>query len=141
MTGKLETSPRNIAVLTEALLKCESVENRNTRKLIVDNLPDPIKLTISREEEDKMDVAGIVNRCLDHDNGLASLISTVRYFEGNTIWMKKVISLLPDIFDPDVNAGRLFIASRRAPWIDQTQRELFHETKIRQHKRSPGDEE
>lgn len=88
-----------VATLVEALLQCASVRNRNSRDDIVDHLSEALKGTISRREKDKFDVTNIVKRCMEYEDGLATFVEIVKFFEGDSNSMKNVEKIFSRLFD------------------------------------------
>ncbi len=85
--------------LVDSLLGCPSVSDESARDSLINNLPDDIKNSIKRNTINRVEVFNIVNRCLDFENGIELLISTVRTFEGSSMPMKNVYKTIPYILD------------------------------------------
>jgi len=60
----------------------------------VNNLPDEIRTRIGRSNIDHVDVMNIVNRVLDYPEGLANFLVIVRFYEGETIHMRGLDTLV-----------------------------------------------
>jgi len=82
------------AHLVTKLLECSAMKDRDTRDAIVNELPSDIKHMINRHNSDRVDVNNIVSRCLDFNDGIATLIMIVENFEGKTVNMDQIKSLL-----------------------------------------------
>lgn len=80
--------------LAEALLACPTIANRHTRDVVVNDLPDSIKGNIRRSDTDRVDVVNIITTALNYVNGLEDLVTIVRFYEGDSIWMQGVDQLL-----------------------------------------------
>ena len=83
--------------LVDALLNCPSISDQETRKYLIKDMPDDIKDTIDRHSNNRVDIANIVNRCLDFSTGIEELINIVRTFEGDSEPMRKVYDAIPSI--------------------------------------------
>ncbi|MCI5126913.1 MAG: caspase family protein [Candidatus Electrothrix sp. AUS3] len=90
----VQSNPNKKGKLVNALLTCPCMRHRDTRDAIVDELPDNIKNTIQRNTTDKVDVRNIVTRCLDFKHGFHELIKTVRDYEGDSLGMQQVDSII-----------------------------------------------
>jgi len=94
--------------LLDALLKCDSITDFNTRNTIIKELPDDIENNIARHPKNRIDVANIISRCMDYQDGLELFINTTKMIEGNSDSMKEVyksLSLLLD-FNPSFTSHR-----------------------------------
>ncbi|MBN1875108.1 MAG: hypothetical protein JXA33_12820 [Anaerolineae bacterium] len=74
--------------LVHALLACPNVRNRHIRDAIVDDLPAEIRGMIFRHSADQVDTINIVSTCLNYENGLATLIEIVQFYEGDSLSMQ-----------------------------------------------------
>ncbi|MCP4106640.1 MAG: hypothetical protein GY749_14070 [Desulfobacteraceae bacterium] len=95
--------------ITEALLSCSSVRDRGTRDAIVEELPHDIRMNIPRHDFIKVDVLGIVGRCMDFNGGLKKLIEIVRFFEGDSECMKIIDDLLNQKDRPEFSGTGSFV--------------------------------
>ena len=125
---KNEVSSRDVSELAEALLNCGTVAGRHTRDMIVESLPESVRTDIVRKNEDKADVASIIRNCMNFEDGLVKLIATVRYFEGNTIWMKQINKVLPRFFSDQAEHLPRLLSSKPPLWIDKEQYEFLKKT-------------
>jgi hypothetical protein len=85
--------------LSDALLKCASISDSETRNTIVNDLLTDKINNIKRHSSNRIDVVNIISRCMEYHDGLETLINTIKMFEGDTESMKKVYDLVPLIFD------------------------------------------
>jgi hypothetical protein len=81
--------------LVDALLNCPSISDQETRKYLIKDMPDDIKDTIDRHSNNRVDIANIVNRCLDFPTGIEKLIDIVRMYEGDSEPMRKIYDIIP----------------------------------------------
>ena len=84
----------NKSILIDALLKCESINSRETRDAILNELPVRIRNNISRHSRNKVDVANIITACLQYDDGLETFISRIEFYEEDTIAFQKIRRLV-----------------------------------------------
>ena len=91
---KHQLTPQSKMQLVNALLACPSMDDRQTRNDIVNNLPDAIKSNIKRSDTARVDVINIVNTATNYANGLEELITWVRFYEGESLSMQAVDQLL-----------------------------------------------
>lgn len=91
---KRQLTPQSKMQLVTALLACPSMDDRQTRNDIVNNLPDAIKSNIKRSDTARVDVINIVNTAANYANGLEELITWVRFYEGESLSMQAVDELL-----------------------------------------------
>jgi hypothetical protein len=82
------------AEFIDALLKCESMRDRQTRNAIVDALISDIRDMIQRHPSNRVDVYNIVSRCMDFGNGINDLTTILRCFEGKSLCMQHIEKLL-----------------------------------------------
>lgn len=83
-------SPQQRNELVNLLLACSSIRDRNIREVILRNLPKKITSAIPRDTSDKVDVASIVNVCLNYPEGLQELVSNIELFESDSLSMQKL---------------------------------------------------
>ncbi|MEZ4866679.1 MAG: CHAT domain-containing protein [Caldilineaceae bacterium] len=74
--------------LAIAMLACPSMANRQTRDVIINDLPDAIKGNIKRNDADRADVINILTTVTNYATGLEDLISLIRFYEGESIGME-----------------------------------------------------
>ena len=74
--------------LTEKLLACRTMRNRQGRNRVVQELS--FGTAIPREDVDTDDVMNIVNACLDYEGGLQQLLDIVAFFEKNSLPMREL---------------------------------------------------
>ncbi len=89
-----EMSLEQKMTLVDALLACDSIQDRDTRDLILNELPTTIKNNIKRSPADKPDVVNIVNTCLNYSDGLQQLVELVNLYENDSLPLLKVKQLL-----------------------------------------------
>ncbi len=80
--------------LAKALLRCPSVQNRQSRNVIVASLPEPVRFALSRSDQQLLDVQNIIEASLNYEGGLNALIAAVRSFEGDSLPMRAVDQVL-----------------------------------------------
>ena len=91
---KRQLTPQSKMQLVNALLACPSMDDRQTRNDIVNNLSDAIKSNIKRSDTARVDILNIVNTATNYANGLEELITWVRFYEGDSLSMQAVDQLL-----------------------------------------------
>jgi glycosyltransferase involved in cell wall biosynthesis len=80
------------------LLACQSIDDKDSRETIIERLEG---ISIRRNPREKrIDVANIVNACLNYPNGLKNLVEAVRFFEQDSIPRRKLDAFLKNSF-PD----------------------------------------
>ena len=79
--------------LTATLMECASMRDSSTRDAIVDMLPDDLSGGIKRSKSDRLDTSNILIACLGQPEGVAQLLSGLRFFEGNSFAMRDVTRL------------------------------------------------
>jgi len=89
--------------LVDALLQCPTVSNRQTRDTVVNDLPVEIKHNIQRNADNRADVVNIVTTALNYRGGLESLIELVRMYEGPSIGMQEVDSVIAAVSEATSN--------------------------------------
>jgi hypothetical protein len=82
--------------LARALLRCPTVFDRQTRDAIVNDLPEMIRLGISRSDTALLDVRNIISLALNYQGGLAAFIDGVRAFEGDSLPIAEVDRVLAE---------------------------------------------
>ncbi len=85
-----QLSTTQLRKLTDALLACHHMRDREARNAIVEQLPEDVQSTIQRHAEDKVDVVNICRRCVSYPSGLEALLTALRFFEGESPAMLKV---------------------------------------------------
>jgi hypothetical protein len=83
--------------LAKTLLRCPTVLDRQNRDAIVSDLPEEIRLGVSRSDSALLDVQNIIGLALNYDGGLHAFIEGVRLFEGNSLPMAEVDRVLGEI--------------------------------------------
>ncbi len=83
--------------LAKTLLRCPTVLDRENRDAIVTDLPEEIRLGVSRSDSALLDVQNIIGLALNYEGGLNAFIEGVRLFEGNSLPMAKVDRVLGEI--------------------------------------------
>jgi len=83
--------------LAKSLLRCPTVLDRQNRDAIVNDLPEEIRLGVSRSDSALLDVQNIIGLALNYEGGLDAFIEGVRLFEGNSLPMAEVDRVLGEI--------------------------------------------
>lgn len=83
--------------LAKTLLRCPTVLDRQNRDAIVSDLPEEIRLGVSRSDSALLDVQNIIGLALNYEGGLSAFIEGVRLFEGNSLPMAEVDRVLGEI--------------------------------------------
>ncbi len=78
------------AELIDLLLKCPTVENKDTRHVLLGEMPSDITTGIQANDRAKVHVINIVNACMDHSDGFEHLMKVLRFFDGNTKQFKEL---------------------------------------------------
>jgi hypothetical protein len=86
--------------LVEALLKCPSIINRDTREAVVQDLPDDIQRNIRESAQLNVAVRNIVDTCLNFRNGIEDLIEIVRRYESTSLRMEELDQVWSRIAGP-----------------------------------------
>lgn len=76
--------------LVDALLGCPTMQGRQGRDTVVDELRADIRNNVERHSAPRLDVNGIVSTALVYAGGLQELIETVRSYEGDSLPMAEV---------------------------------------------------
>jgi len=83
--------------LAKSLLRCPTVLDRQNRDAIVNDLPEEIRLGVSRSDSALLDVQNIIGLALNYEGGLNAFIEGVRLFEGDSLPMAEVDRVLGEI--------------------------------------------
>ncbi len=83
--------------LAKALLRCPTVLDRQNRDAIVNDLPEEIRVGVSRSDSALLDVQNIIGLALNYEGGLDAFIEGVRLFEGDSLPMAEVDRVLGEI--------------------------------------------
>jgi len=83
--------------LAKTLLRCPTVLDRENRDAIVSDLPEAIRLGVSRSDSALLDVQQIIGLALNYEGGLEAFIEGVRLFEGDSLPMAEVDRVLGEI--------------------------------------------
>ena len=92
--GIIELDKRQKMELVNALLACRSFRDRRTRDSIVDEMSQEIRTGIRRSDVDRVDAINIVSRCMDFSDGIRTLVEMVRRYEGDSLSMRQVDSVV-----------------------------------------------
>ena len=84
-----KVSPMQRVELAKLLLHCQSMKNQGSRTTII-NLLEDFSNNVLRDSNPLNDVLNLVNTCLDHENGVETLLDVVRSFEGKALPMQNV---------------------------------------------------
>ncbi len=79
--------------IVDALLKCPSIQNTDTRSDIINLLPDDISNNIDYRSSARPHVMSIVKTCQNYEDGLEKLLEVLRTYEGNSLSMQAVDAL------------------------------------------------
>lgn len=107
--------PQRIAELVDALLAIPSVADAASRREVIHLLPRGMPSMIERHGTSRLDVYAIVRTCLDHPDGLATLLDIIRTFEGNTPQRPGRRGAGGAAADPRLNTARRTSATSSAP--------------------------
>lgn len=81
--------------LTNWLLKCQNMDRKEARMRIINDLPEQIRTSRSRDDQnDKFDIRGIVDACLNYSGGLKELMSILSAVENNSEQLQDVENYL-----------------------------------------------
>ncbi|MCP4700060.1 MAG: SUMF1/EgtB/PvdO family nonheme iron enzyme, partial [Gammaproteobacteria bacterium] len=80
--------------LVELLLACPSMQNKENRDILLQELPLHIASAISSNSVAKTHVLSIVNTCVRDQDGLGALLEALRFFDGKTRQYNEVIGFL-----------------------------------------------
>ncbi len=79
--------------LIESLLKCPSIKDARKRQVVVSELPSHISEAIENSDNSKEHTLNIVNTCMNFDDGIAELISAIRFFDEKTIPFQTLVQM------------------------------------------------
>jgi hypothetical protein len=79
--------------LIQVLLESSVMADRSIRDAIVADLPSDLSHSIRRSTEPRIDVNNIISSCLRYAKGLDALIEIVRFYEGDSLPMQKILTL------------------------------------------------
>ncbi len=82
--------PQQKRQLVDALLGCPTMQSRQGRDTVVEDLRADIKNNVERNSAPRLDVNSIVSTALVYAGGLQELIETVRSYEGGSLPMAEV---------------------------------------------------
>jgi hypothetical protein len=74
--------------MVDLLLACPSMHDLETRKTVLDMLPPQILHAIRHHAQTRAHVMNIVRACQNYTGGLDTLVTAVRFFEGDSIPMQ-----------------------------------------------------
>lgn len=84
--------------LVEVLLECDCMKTPQSRDQVVADLPLEISGKVNRNPNNKLDVTGIVQACLQFKGGMECLFTTVEFYEGkNAIPWQKTLEVKREI--------------------------------------------
>jgi hypothetical protein len=86
-------SAAKVRELAAALLECSSMRDASTRDAIVDMLPGNLAAGIKRSKSDRLDTTNILKACLAQPGAAAQLLTSLRFFEGDSFAMRAVAAL------------------------------------------------
>ncbi|MDM8516201.1 hypothetical protein QUF76_08395 [Desulfobacterales bacterium HSG16] len=82
--------------LAKMMMDCRTMQNRQSRDAVVDQLPPEIKNTVNRLDMAFADTLNIVGRCKDFNDGLKALVCVLKDFEGDSNAMRNVEKIMSD---------------------------------------------
>lgn len=85
-----QLTPQQKRPLVDALLGCPTMQARQSRDTVVDDLRADIRNNVERHSAPRLDVNSIVSTALVYAGGLQELIETVRNYEGDSLPMAEV---------------------------------------------------
>jgi hypothetical protein len=85
-----QLTPHQKRPLVDALLGCPTMQARQGRDTVVDELRADIRNNVERHSAPRLDVNSIVSTALVYAGGLQELIETVRNYEGDSLPMAEV---------------------------------------------------
>ncbi|MCP4702024.1 MAG: hypothetical protein GY862_34975, partial [Gammaproteobacteria bacterium] len=91
--------------LVVLLLACPSMQNSESRKAIVKELPHYIANSIEAAASSSVHVLNIVNACMNYPDGLKQLLKILQYFDRNTIQLQKVNKFMGKIMTSVYKTG------------------------------------
>src|SRR5215467_1288937 len=81
--------------LTDWLLKCQNMDRREARMRIINDLPEQIRTSRIRDDQnDRFDIRGVVDACLNYSGGLKELVSILSDIENNSEQLQDVENYL-----------------------------------------------
>jgi hypothetical protein len=80
--------------IIKALLACSSLNNSQTRESIINQLPCDIRDNVFHTSNARIDVANLVNTCLNYSHGLHKLIEILDFYEGTSNAMQHIQQLI-----------------------------------------------
>jgi len=85
-----QLTPQQKRQLVDALLGCPTMQGRQGRDTVLEDLRADIKNNVERHSAPRLDVNSIVSTALVYAGGLQELIETVRSYEGGSLPMAEV---------------------------------------------------
>jgi len=85
-----QLTPQQKRQLVDALLGCPTLQSRQGRDTVVEELRADIRNNVERHSAPRLDVNSIVSTALVYAGGLQELIETVRSYEGDSLPMAEV---------------------------------------------------
>lgn len=85
-----QLTPQQKRPLVDALLGCPTMQARQSRDTVVEDLRADIRNNVERHSAPRLDVNSIVSTALVYAGGLQELIETLRNYEGDSLPMAEV---------------------------------------------------
>ncbi len=96
VAARLEPSQRR--ALTDLLYVCDTVARKETREGMIRDLRYVIKVNLLRDRQnDRFDIRGIIDTCLNYAGGLHEWIENVRYYEQDSLPMQQVDAFMEQV--------------------------------------------
>ncbi len=95
ITEKMRYDEQLILEFVSSLLKCDCMSDSETRRSTVNQLPEDIKSSYKKHSSDRTDLLNLINRCLEIEEGVETLIEKMCFFEGASDSLKQVFQKIP----------------------------------------------
>ncbi len=82
------------SAFSKLLLECTAMSNPHNREDVITSLPKEVRNFIQRSRNDLFDTNNIVNRALDFEDGIETLVEIIRGFEGDSLPMRQIDEFL-----------------------------------------------
>ncbi|MCP4696640.1 MAG: hypothetical protein GY862_07310 [Gammaproteobacteria bacterium] len=86
--------PETKQALIELLLECPAIQDEETRRILLAELPPHIREAVKTSNNIKVHVLNIVNACMTYEDGIEHLLDALRFFDGKTRQFQKLTAFI-----------------------------------------------